>query len=193
MFKSTGRRLNYANITATLALVFSMSGGALAANHYLLSSTKQVSPKLLKKLKGKTGATGATGPAGSTGAQGPGGAQGKEGKTGPEGEAGTARAYAAVSSTGVLNTAKSKNVIEATTDGGGIYCLKLPPSIPVGSTTAVATIDITGAGWSPPATASIENAPGFCSGENRIEVVTRKPTGATTDANNPEPISVVIP
>ena len=34
------RHLNYANVTATLALVFAMSGGALAAKHYLVSSPK---------------------------------------------------------------------------------------------------------------------------------------------------------
>ena len=50
------RRLSYANVTATLALVFAMSGGALAANHYLINSTKQISPKVLKKLTGKPGA-----------------------------------------------------------------------------------------------------------------------------------------
>ena len=49
------RRLSYANVTATLALVFAMSGGALAANHYLITSTKQINPKVLKKLTGKTG------------------------------------------------------------------------------------------------------------------------------------------
>ena len=58
------RHLNYANVIATLALVFAMSGGALAANHYLINSTKQINPKVLKKLKGnsqgKTGATGRT-------------------------------------------------------------------------------------------------------------------------------------
>jgi hypothetical protein len=44
------RYLTYANVTATLALVFAMSGGALAAKHYLLSSTKQISPKVLEGL-----------------------------------------------------------------------------------------------------------------------------------------------
>jgi hypothetical protein len=73
------RHINYANIVATLALLFAMSGGALAANHYLLSSTKQISPKLLKKLKGKTGKTGATGPAGPSGAAGAAGATGPSG------------------------------------------------------------------------------------------------------------------
>jgi hypothetical protein len=97
------RRLSYANITATLALVFAMSGGAMAANHYLINSTKQINPKVLKKLTGKpgtngtagatgaTGATGTTGPAGSpgtAGAKGEKGETGSKGETGPKGEAG---------------------------------------------------------------------------------------------------------
>jgi hypothetical protein len=68
--------INYANVTATLAIMFSMSGGALAANRYLLNSTKQISPKVLNKLKGKTGATGPRGP------RGPAGPTGKEGTAG---------------------------------------------------------------------------------------------------------------
>jgi hypothetical protein len=74
------RRLTYANVVATLALVFSMSGGALAANHYLISSTKQISPKVLKKLKGNRGPTGLTGPQGKEGTPGKNGDEGKEGK-----------------------------------------------------------------------------------------------------------------
>jgi hypothetical protein len=76
------RHLTYANVAATLALVFAMSGGALAANHYLINSTKQINPKVLKKLKGKTGKIGATGKAGTTGATG---ATGGTGATGPAG------------------------------------------------------------------------------------------------------------
>ena len=49
------KRLSYANVTATLALVFAMSGGAMAANHYLITSTKQINPKVLKKLNGQAG------------------------------------------------------------------------------------------------------------------------------------------
>ena len=88
------RRLSYANITATLALVFAMSGGALAASHYLINSTKQINPKVLKKLKGNAGkagangANGANGATGATGAQGPGGKEGKEGTPGKEGKEG---------------------------------------------------------------------------------------------------------
>jgi hypothetical protein len=79
---------SYANITATLALVFAMSGGALAANHYLIHSTKQISPKVLKKLKGRTGRTGNTGATGATGKQGPQGKDGPQGKEGTPGKEG---------------------------------------------------------------------------------------------------------
>jgi hypothetical protein len=34
MFSAIRRRATYANVTATLALFFAMSGGALAAGHY---------------------------------------------------------------------------------------------------------------------------------------------------------------
>jgi hypothetical protein len=118
------RRINFANVLATLALLFSMSGGAFAASHYLLSSTKQISPKLLKKLRGKTGKTGKTGkqgPTGNTGAEGtPGktgatgatgatGVTGKEGATGEEGPEGPSAAYEekALTSTNVTTTAKT--------------------------------------------------------------------------------------
>jgi hypothetical protein len=74
------RHLTYANVTATLALVFAMSGGALAANHYLIHSTKQISPKVLKALRGKAGPKGSTGATGPTGATGAGGKEGAVGK-----------------------------------------------------------------------------------------------------------------
>jgi Collagen triple helix repeat (20 copies) len=85
------RHLSYANVAATLALVFAMSGGALAANSYLINSTKQINPKVLKKLKGnsgKAGANGAPGANGATGATGATGPQGKEGPGGKEGQPG---------------------------------------------------------------------------------------------------------
>ncbi len=92
------RRISYANVAATLALVLSMSGGALAATHYLINSTKQISPKVLKKLKGATGAPGATGArgaTGATGATGKEGAGGKEGKEGKEGARGPSEGFQA--------------------------------------------------------------------------------------------------
>lgn len=65
-----------------------MSGGALAAQHYLLTSTKQISPKVLRQLKGHRGAKGARGPQGLQGAQGPQGIQGPAGAIGATGATG---------------------------------------------------------------------------------------------------------
>lgn len=88
MFSAIQRRISYANVTATLALVLAMSGSALAARHYLISSTQQISPKVLHKLKGNRGANGHNGaraPAGSVGPAGPAGPAGAAGKEGPQG------------------------------------------------------------------------------------------------------------
>jgi hypothetical protein len=73
------------NVAMTLALVFAMSGGAYAAGKYLITSTKQISPKVLKGLKGKPGAAGSQG---AQGIAGPAGAQGPEGKPGTVGKDG---------------------------------------------------------------------------------------------------------
>ncbi len=72
------RRLTYANVAATLALFLAVGGGtALAARHYLIVSTSQVKPNVLRALRGNRGYrgyrgyTGAAGPAGATGLAGP--------------------------------------------------------------------------------------------------------------------------
>jgi hypothetical protein len=81
------KRLTYANLTATLALVFAMSGGAFAANHYLIESTKQISPKVTRTLRGHSGKKGAAGVRGAQGATGATGAQGPQGPQGVPGPA----------------------------------------------------------------------------------------------------------
>ena len=88
MFSGVRRRFTYANVAATLALVLAMSGGAYAAGHYLITSTKQISPKVLKSLKGSSGKNGAAGAVGATGAGGPAGPVGPAGPAGPGGPAG---------------------------------------------------------------------------------------------------------
>lgn len=87
MRKSLLQHLSYANIVATVALVFAMSGGALAATHYLVNSTKQINPAVMRKLQGKSGKRGVTGPQGVPGLEGPAGPQGQEGPRGLEGKA----------------------------------------------------------------------------------------------------------
>lgn len=95
MFTRIRRRVTYANVVVTFALVFAMSGGAYAAGRYAITSTRQISPKVLKSLKGANGNTGPAGPAGAqgsagpAGAQGPAGAKGETGTTGEKGEPGT--------------------------------------------------------------------------------------------------------
>jgi hypothetical protein len=144
------RRLSYANVTATLALVFAMSGGALAANHYLITSTKQVSPKVLKKLTGKAGKAGTNGANGAAGATGITGAQGLQGKEGPQGktgekgqtgEAGTTVAYADFNSSGgIQETSPAKNLSAANVEkvATGVYCFKNLSFVP---NTAVVSAD----------------------------------------------------
>jgi hypothetical protein len=118
------------NLVAWLALFVALGGTSMAATHYIITSTHQIKPSVLKQLRaargpagrtgpqGAAGVPGATGPAGATGATGlkgetgpegkagpagaPGlkGETGPEGKRGPEGAPGTALAYAHVSAEG---------------------------------------------------------------------------------------------
>lgn len=116
MLSSISRRITYANVAATLALVFSMSGGAIAATHYLITSKKQISPKVLKELKGDRGTTGATG------ATGPAGPQGSAGSAGP---AGTALAYGSVTINGSGNPAfiNGAGFTSVTEPQANVYCI----------------------------------------------------------------------
>ena len=77
------RHLTYANIAATFALVFAMTGGAVAAKHYLVNSTSQINPKVLKRLHGQAGPQGKQGPEGKTGPAGREGTPGQTGLPGP--------------------------------------------------------------------------------------------------------------
>ncbi len=97
MFNAIRTRINATTVLAGLALVFAMTGGAYAAKKYLITSTKQISPSVLKALQGKAGAPGSAGsqgaagpqgPAGPAGPQGPVGSAGAKGETGAEGKEG---------------------------------------------------------------------------------------------------------
>ncbi len=115
MFSAIGKRMRVSPTTviATLALVFAMTGGAYAAKKYLITSTKQISPKVLKSLQGKAGPAGAAGAQGLAGAQGAAGAQGPGGAPGGKGENGV---------NGVSVTSKALKKGEgACTEGGSEF------------------------------------------------------------------------
>jgi hypothetical protein len=88
MFSKLRKRFTLSNVLMTFALVFAMTGGAYAAGKYVITSTKQISPKVLKSLVGKAGAAGKEGAPGKEGPAGKEGASGKEGTPGKEGTAG---------------------------------------------------------------------------------------------------------
>jgi hypothetical protein len=104
MFSRIRKRMTYANVALTLALVFAMSGGAYAAGKYMITSTKQISPKVLKSLKGANGKNGAAGAAGAQGAQGPQGAAGAKGETGAAGATGAKGETGATGAAGTNGT-----------------------------------------------------------------------------------------
>jgi hypothetical protein len=81
------KKITYANVAATIALVLAMSGGAYAATHVIIKSLSQISPSVQKKLKapGAAGKEGKEGKAGGEGKEGKAGGEGKEGKEGKSG------------------------------------------------------------------------------------------------------------
>ncbi len=110
------RRFSYANVAMTLALVFAMSGGAYAASKIVITSTKQISPKVLKSLKGANGKAGPAGPAG------PAGAPGAKGETGAAGTNGTNGATGSNGSNGTsVTSAESKTKIGPCAAGGSEF------------------------------------------------------------------------
>ena len=81
-------------VIAIVALVLAVTGTAVAAQRYIITNTKQISPAVLKQLaamgasQGGAGKNGAPGTNGATGPAGPAGPQGERGTTGPRGEKG---------------------------------------------------------------------------------------------------------
>lgn len=84
------KHLSYANVAATMALVFAMGGTAAAATHYLITSTRQIKPSVLKTLeasiakKVKPGAPGTNGSNGLNGTDGTDGLNGTNGLNGQD-------------------------------------------------------------------------------------------------------------
>jgi hypothetical protein len=83
MISLVRNRLGIPGLIAIIALVFAMGGAAYAAKKYVITSTKQIKPSVLKQLKGKQGPQG---PAGTNGTNGKDGANGAPGAPGADGK-----------------------------------------------------------------------------------------------------------
>lgn len=112
------------NTIALLALFIALSGTTYAASSALLPrnsvgtpqlkngavTKKKINKKTLKALKGNRGLTGARG------------ATGPRGATGVQGVAGSAAAFAHISATGAVDSAKNVSAGNVTHPGTGLYC-----------------------------------------------------------------------
>jgi hypothetical protein len=122
--------LHPGTILGVIALIVALSGSVYAASNaggitsaQIRNGTiklKDISPQARTALRGATGATGATGAAGAPGA------------------AGSARAFGFVSSAGVVDAARSKNITATKIAGfgAGAYCVT--PTASAGVTRATA-------------------------------------------------------
>jgi hypothetical protein len=138
MFRSVRKRLTYANVAMTLALVLAMTGGAYAAGRFVITSTKQIKPSVLAQLKGRAGAAGATGVAGVAGVagpQGPAGANGKDGAQGPEGKQGQEGKEGKEGPAGT--TGFTKTLPPGRTETGTWILTGVPPGAPAITYTAI--------------------------------------------------------
>lgn len=103
------RPVSYAGVVATLALVLAVGGGTAWATNWIIVSTKQIKPSVLKSLRGNRG------PRGFAGTNGANGANGTNGSTGPTGPAGAPGAN--LTSQTVLPSGESESGVYAV--GGG--------------------------------------------------------------------------
>jgi hypothetical protein len=117
-----------------VALLFG-AGAATATSQWIITSTKQIKPTVLRKLHGArgprgfrglvgatgaTGAKGASGARGATGATGPKGSPGATGATGPRGATGATGATGAAGSVSVQTVTGPTATLNPSADGASL-------------------------------------------------------------------------
>ena len=182
------KRISYANVISTLALVLVVGGGSAVAASQFGKETiganaikkESIGPGKLNKaaknaLQGPAGPTGAKGAAGAAGAAGP------QGPQGPQGPAGSARAYGAViNGNGTLDPAKTKNAT-VRHPATGVYCITLQGGIDPATAALSVTMDYSGP-VGPKAIAMIRSSGADCTGNGpELEVKTWN-DGAAADS-----------
>jgi hypothetical protein len=160
-------------IAATALTVALLAGSAYAGSRWIITSTRQIKPSVLRHLRGQRG------PQGLPGTQGPQGSQGPQGLAGADG---SARAVALVNPDGTLwqGAGFPKNVTGVIhSPNSGIYCVKITPGIE----TADAVVSLTNNG-NATGVYTVPNAP-VCP-VNGVEVLTFIETEpATTSSGTP--------
>jgi hypothetical protein len=167
------RRPAPATLLSALALFFALGGSAIAAHHYLITSTAQIKPSILHQLHGNTGPQGATGPQGPAGSQGPAGAAGPQG---PPGASATAL-WAAVSSTGALTASSGATGVLSSYPEGSTARVMVTFNRNVSQCAPLATLSTTAYGYNEPGQISV-SAPGNRDPDS-IEVFTYNAAGAS--------------
>lgn len=107
------RRPSLPTVLGLLALFFALGGTAIAAKHYIITSTSQIKPSVLKQLRGTPGPAGANGANGAIGAQGAPGKEGPGGKEGIQGPPGMAGPPGKEGPPGPVNTSGLSEVVGA--------------------------------------------------------------------------------
>jgi hypothetical protein len=186
-------KLTYANVVATLALFIAVSGGTAFAATQMLPRNS-VGAKQLKKhavtpaklsRAAKIALTGPSGPRGAQGATGDAGANGERGGKGDPGQpgaAGSAKAWAEVSSTGVV--LRSSPGLTVTRTFKGVYCIDPGNGFNNTNSVGVATIDNSDPATSDIYSMDISDSAEFndCPAEGEFEVFgANSQTGASVD------------
>jgi hypothetical protein len=114
------RRITASGVISVVALVLATTGGAYAASRVIIKSTNQISPKVLKQLRGAKGAQGTPGTPGTPGTAGTPGAKGDPGAPGANGANGTS--VTSSEFTGVKSKCKEGGAEVTSASGTTLIC-----------------------------------------------------------------------